>query len=64
MEAPDANRPGADHVDVAQGFHFARPMEVGDVTQLLQRGGIPIGYHDPSGPSDGSGHIIGTSTSG
>jgi diguanylate cyclase (GGDEF)-like protein len=54
----------ADHVDGAQGFPFARPMGVGDMTKFLQRGGIPFGTDEPGGPRDGSGHIIGTSTTG
>jgi diguanylate cyclase (GGDEF)-like protein len=41
----------ADDMDVAEGFHVARPMGVGDVTKFLQRGEA----------RDGSGHIIGTS---
>ena len=54
----------AEHVDVAQGFHFARPMGARDVTTFLQQGGMPLGADEPGGQTDGSGHIIGTSTNG
>ncbi|HEY5110617.1 MAG TPA: EAL domain-containing protein [Acidimicrobiales bacterium] len=52
-----------EEVDSGQGFHFARPMGVDALGDLLRSGGWPDVLLHPGLPDDGPGRPVGTATS-